>query len=83
MNNVRRSPGVVTPDQPAAYRAVSAGASNWRVSASPAHCPRCASDWIERIWSMQQYTRDNWFRCDRCGHLFTAMVEGRDQSGQM
>ena len=77
MYNVRRNSGATMPDKQDAYRAVATGVTNLHAaaSASPADCPRCTSHWVERIWSMQQYSRDNWFRCDRCGHLFTVKFE--------
>jgi len=40
--------------------------------APPADCPRCRSTFIEYVKAMRPYARnEDWFRCDKCGHLFT------------
>jgi predicted RNA-binding Zn-ribbon protein involved in translation (DUF1610 family) len=42
-------------------------------------CPKCGSDSVERLVRMRRYTDSEWYRCDRCGHVYvkpaTAPVE--------
>jgi predicted RNA-binding Zn-ribbon protein involved in translation (DUF1610 family) len=38
-------------------------------------CPRCGNAFfVDRVKSMRRYDasgREDWFRCDKCGHLYT------------
>jgi predicted RNA-binding Zn-ribbon protein involved in translation (DUF1610 family) len=35
-------------------------------------CPKCGSGNVKLLEHMRQYNKkDDWYRCDRCGHLFT------------
>jgi hypothetical protein len=76
MNTARRSQPQDTSlrDRSVPYRVLVPAPPSALASALPA-CPRCASDALERLRSMQQYSRDHWFRCEVCQHLFTAAFD--------
>ncbi|MES1255626.1 MAG: hypothetical protein ABUS56_08460 [Acidobacteriota bacterium] len=61
-------------DQPHSAYGMQTVAARRRPDPVPTECPRCPSRWVDRIRAMRQYSKDDWYRCDHCGHLFTVSL---------